>query len=73
VTVAKVKVENGPVTIELESDDASPEKLLKQAMGAYKKVAKTPPQGMTLPLPGTLSAQVEHAGYQPLGFSAETT
>jgi hypothetical protein len=72
VLVAKVKVENGPVTIELEADDPADE-LLAHALSVYRKVAALPPAERQKPLPGTTDAQVELAGYQPLGFAGDVT
>lgn len=66
----KVKVENGPVTIEVEGDGTTQE-LLDQALNAYREVATLPPALLPIPLPGTNVAQIERAGDQQIGFTAE--
>ena len=67
----KVKVENGPVTIEIDGS-GSPKSLLAQAMAAYREVVANPPAPMRVPLAGASGGQAELAGYQPLGFHGET-
>jgi hypothetical protein len=66
----KVKVENGPVTIEVEGDGTTQE-LLDQALSAYREVARLPPTLPPMPLPGSNVAQIERAGDQQIGFIAE--
>lgn len=66
----RVKVENGPVTIEVEAPGGT-KRLLGLAMAAYREAAATPPRTLLEPSPGTTAGQAELAGYQPLGFSAD--